>query len=82
MNIRSTAAILASLFVIAALNTSCSDQPTPGTEPDAMTDTAPVTEAEPDSLRGDRLPSSLPADLDLAGEAVRIWYFYKSHLKN
>ncbi len=78
MKIRSTSAILASLLIIAALGTSCSDEPTSGTVTDAVTETAPVTEAEPDSLRGERLPSSLPADLDLAGEAVRIWYFTQS----
>lgn len=78
MKIRSTAAILASLLVLAALSTSCAGEETPGTVTDTAADTAAITEADPGSLRGDRLPSVLPEDLDLAGENIRIWYFTQS----
>lgn len=66
---------LASLLILAAMAVSCGDS-TPTETPDtASADTAAVTESVTESLRGDRIASSLPEDMDLGGEAVRIWYF-------
>ena len=67
---------LAAILVTALMFSSCGDQTLAETTP---TDTEAQTEAVTESLRGgERLPSALPENLDLAGESIRIWYFTQS----
>ena len=68
--------LMAALLVGGALMNSCGDASQTKTEvTTAPANDAPVTEAVTED---DRLPSTLPEDLDLGGETINVWYFTKN----
>ena len=66
------AALLAASSIVTAFG-DAADTKAPVTT--AAEDSAPVTEAVTEDPR---IPSALPADLDLGGETINVWYFTKN----
>ncbi len=74
-NTKNTLALTALLAAVAVM-TACGDASTDqGKTTDAVTTTPSVIETE---TMDDRLPSTLPSDLDLGGETINVWYFTKN----
>ena len=68
--------LMASLLISGSIMTACGDASsnTP-VETAGKADTTPVTEVVTEDPR---IPSILPADLDLGGETINVWYFTKN----
>jgi len=69
------AAWLAVLLIVSSVTSSCGDTTAPTSDETTVPETEAQTEEVNTSLRGERLPSNLPDDLDLGSETVRIWYY-------
>ena len=67
---------MAALLAASSIVTACGDvADTKAPVTTAAEDSAPVTEAVTEDPR---IPSALPADLDLGGETINVWYFTKN----
>lgn len=67
---------MAALLAASSIVTACGDAAdTKAPVTTAAEDSAPVTEAVTEDPR---IPSALPADLDLGGETINVWYFTKN----